>query len=385
MGADPIEGNVAEAESLGLEQLTCVDHVPREHGLGARVRRGRAPGSAQRPRSTLPLRDRGEADGHERCARPARRGSTASTRSTRPTTRSRSPTDRRTRARCASAWSGASCRVEQVLEAIVTATARALDRPRAGGHRALPQHPAEDPGSTRPPCRPTLLRRARPPRPCGPGSGYRDLRAARRSPTAATLRLVRRARPSRSWTSTDSHQRETIGTLPSTASRSRSELAAGGADPGVTALEWLLAAFVVARCAAARGRHVPIGSGGPAPLPLRRRAPPPDEVPNVAVRHPGLERGRGHRHIVDRCWRWIIRPSRCASTWSTTPAPTTRPRSSARRRRASRPRVPPRREQGGQGKAHTLNHGLPVLAEDGGRGGADHGRRRVFDRAPLRR
>ena len=26
-GRDPIEGNVAEAESLGLEQLTCVDHV----------------------------------------------------------------------------------------------------------------------------------------------------------------------------------------------------------------------------------------------------------------------------------------------------------------------------------------------------------------------
>ena len=26
-GADPVEGNVAEAEALGLEQLTCVDHV----------------------------------------------------------------------------------------------------------------------------------------------------------------------------------------------------------------------------------------------------------------------------------------------------------------------------------------------------------------------
>ncbi len=29
-GRDPIEGNVAEAESLGLEQLTCVDHVRRD-------------------------------------------------------------------------------------------------------------------------------------------------------------------------------------------------------------------------------------------------------------------------------------------------------------------------------------------------------------------
>ena len=31
-GRDPIEGNVAEAESLGLEQLTCVDHVRADTG-----------------------------------------------------------------------------------------------------------------------------------------------------------------------------------------------------------------------------------------------------------------------------------------------------------------------------------------------------------------
>ncbi len=43
-GRDTIEDNVAEAERLGLLELTCVDHVRAGHRVGTRLRRHGAPG-----------------------------------------------------------------------------------------------------------------------------------------------------------------------------------------------------------------------------------------------------------------------------------------------------------------------------------------------------
>ena len=100
----------------------------RRHRLGARLRRGGA--AAAR-------RDRGRscaAGSRPSCSTPPARStcpaaSTASTRSTPPTTRCRWPTGPRTRARCASGSRPATSAPRTVIDAILTSTARALDRP----------------------------------------------------------------------------------------------------------------------------------------------------------------------------------------------------------------------------------------------------------------
>ena len=99
-GRGTIEENIAAAEALGLGTLGCVDHV--------RADTDWVPAYVEAVQ-----RLRGETAVELRCGIEAKLldttgaldlpgGSTASTRSTPPTTRSRSPTGRRTRARCAS-------------------------------------------------------------------------------------------------------------------------------------------------------------------------------------------------------------------------------------------------------------------------------------------
>ena len=107
-GRDPIEGNVDEAEALGLTAAHVRRPRARGHGLGARRTSPRCGGSAQ------------ATDVELRCGIEAKLLDTtgaldlpgglrrASTRSTRPTTRSRSRTGRTTRARSRRGSSAAS-------------------------------------------------------------------------------------------------------------------------------------------------------------------------------------------------------------------------------------------------------------------------------------
>ena len=113
-------------------------------------------------------------------------------------------------------------------------------------------------------------------------------------------------------------------------------------------------------------------------LPPRARRGAPAE-PRVAIVVPAWNEAAVIDRTLDRCSRSTTRPTACASTSSTTPAPTTRPTIVLRRRRSEHPgRVfHLRREQGGEGKAHTINHGLRAHPRRGlVRGAAGHRRRR---------
>ena len=104
-----------------------------------------------------------------------------------------------------------------------------------------------------------------------------------------------------------------------------------------------------------------------------------DITPRVAFVLPAWNEADVLGSSIDSLMAIDYPAGRGASTWSTMPAPTTRPDVM----RAKMAQYPGsvfhlRREKGGQGKAHTLNHGIrEILADDWAEGCDDHGRRRA--------
>ena len=372
-GKGRIEDNIAAAEALGLTALGCVDHV-RATPTGCP--------STSRPSARL----RGETAVELRCgieaklldttrrARPARTASRASTPSTPPTIRCRWPKDRRIRARCASASRPATSTAEAVIDAILTSTARALDRPAAGRDRALREHPAEDRAERGRPAR----RRARPrwpPRPRGP---------ARRSRSPSAGAAPRRRRCARSCATA------CRSCSPPTATAARRSGATSTASPSARArLSRVNVSSGSSRRSSSPGRSrcwpgaTSSLLAGPAPLPPPRARDARARAERGRGRA-GLERG-GRDRAHDRHAAGARLPARAA-------AGLRRRRRQHRRdagRRAGR-RPPSTRagsstcaaSKGGEGKAHTLNHGLRADPRRGlVRGGADHRRRRDLHRA----
>ena len=262
-----------------------------------------------------------------------------------------------------------------VIDAILTSTARALDRPQrvviAHFFSILPKIglseadvPAERARAAR--------RRDRADRP-----------GRSRSPSAGAARRPRTLRPflRRGVTIVLSHRQpqarddRPLRALPRGAARARER-----AEP-VGVLEWHpRRSFVLAGRAAAGRRLLPVRARGPAPLPATAQRRAARARAERRGGRPGVERGGGDRpHDRHAARARLPAPTGCASTSSTTPAPTRRPTSCA----AKAAEYPgPRRStcaasKGGEGKAHTLNHGLRDDPRRGlVRGGADHRRRR---------
>ena len=120
------------------------------------------------------------------------------------------------------------------------------------------------------------------------------------------------------------------------------------------------------RRAAAARRLLPVRARRAAPLPPPRARDARARAERRR-RRPGLERGGGDRaHDRHAARRSTTRRSGCASTSSTTPAPTRRPTSCWPRPTEHPGRVfHLRRAKGGEGKAHTLNHGLRQIRAEG--------------------
>jgi len=166
--------------------------------------------------------------------------------------------------------------------------------------------------------------------------------------------------------------------------RVRGDPRGGAGHPGalmgvvVDVLDWVLVLFVmvgaVPMLAAAyqyllvtvHFRRKPL----PGPAPRISRAPP-------SWCRPGT-RPRSSAHRSTGSCSSTTRPRRCGCSWWTTPALMTPPTSS-RPRAVQYPGqvVHLRRDKGGEGKSHTLNHGLrTILGDDWMQAAAHHGRRR---------
>ena len=171
--------------------------------------------------------------------------------------------------------------------------------------------------------------------------------------------------------STDSHHSSAVGRYESVRGTSTRSSPAG--PPGRTGRADGPGRAQVAAGVPRAGRGRSAGRGqlsvpaGRAALPATALQPVRAVLPAHGDPHPGLERGPGHRDVRRPAHAAEV-PGRtgCGSTSSTTPAPTRRPGCCARKERQYPGRVfHLRREVGGQGKAHTLNHGLEqVLADD---------------------
>ena len=302
--------------------------------------------------------------------------STASTRSTPPTTRSPladGPTHpREVRERIA----GGDLDPAEVVDAILTATARALDRPQRVVIAHFLQHPPEDRADEADVPLEGLERLAAEAARTGQEI---EISERWRCPSAATLRpFLRHGVPIA--LSTDSHKRETIGRYDyCLAVRAR---ARKRAEMGV--LDWILTAFVIAGALPLVAGCYQFALAGLHRFRLTARAGALEREPNVAVRGPRVERGGGDRaHDRHAARARLPGASDCASTSSTTRAPTRRPTSSRARRPSTRAACSTCAASGRRGQGA---HAQPRAAHDphGGlvRGGAGHRRRRDLHR-PL--
>ena len=194
--------------------------------------------------------------------------------------------------------------------------------------------------------------------------GDRDLRAlalpVRRARCARSCATASRSRSRPTATSA----RRSAATTHCLAVRSASSQQA---EPAWPCSIWILTAFVIAGALPLVAGCYQFAARGAAPLPACTRERRARARAERRGRGPGLERGGGDR-AHDRHAAGARLPGRsgCASTSSTTPAPTRRPTSCSAKAAEHPGRVfHLRRDKGGEGKAHTLNHGLREIRAEG--------------------